>query len=60
MGENLSQQAKDLTDEDLIALFGDAMVERGRGYHREDRLASVTVEDSIVAESRAKVAPISS
>ncbi|MGO1666472.1 DEAD/DEAH box helicase [Flaviflexus sp.] len=54
MGENLSQQAKDLTDEDLIALFGDAMVERGRGYHREDRLASVTVEDSIVARVKGK------
>lgn len=49
MAEDLTLRARELVDDDLVALFGSATVDRGKGYQREDRVESLSVDDSIVA-----------
>lgn len=52
MAESLIRSARELTDDDLSALFSAATLDRGRGYFREQRVESLSSEDSIIARVR--------
>lgn len=47
-----SRLARELTDKDMLSLFDDRTLERGRGYHREGRVESVSDSDELVARVR--------
>ena len=52
MGDTIAQLIRDLTDDDLIALFDGPTVERGRSYYREGRVESVSDSSGLVARVR--------
>ena len=49
---DVSRLARDLTEEDLASLFDDRTIERGRGYHREGRVESISDDGELVARVR--------